>query len=57
MFGQFWSQFTNHVTDFFDQVGHEPCMHLVEISIFSLKNVTVSPTKIMNRADKNLAHF
>ena len=40
MFGQFWSQFTNHVTDFFDQVGHEPCMHLVEISIFSLNNVT-----------------
>ena len=57
MFGQFWSQFTNHVTDFFDQVGHEPCMHLVEISIFSLNNVTVSPTKIMNRAEKNWAHF
>jgi len=25
-----------------------PCMHLVEISIFSLKNVTVRLTKIMN---------
>ena len=32
-------------------------MHLVEIGIFSLNNVTVRPTKIMNRADKNWAHF
>ena len=32
-------------------------MHLVEISIFPLNNVTVRPTKIMNRADKNWAHF
>ena len=35
----------------------KPRMHLVEISIFSLDNVTVRPTKIMNRADKNWAHF
>jgi hypothetical protein len=34
----------------------KPCMHL-EKSIFSLNNVTVRPTKIMNRADKNWAHF
>ena len=32
-------------------------MHLVEISIFSLNNVIARPTKIMNRADKNWAHF
>ena len=32
-------------------------MHLVKISIFSLNNVTVRPTKIMNRADKNWANF
>ena len=33
------------------------CMYLVDISIFSLNNATVRPTKIMNRADKNWAHF
>ena len=32
-------------------------LYLVEISIFSLNNVTVRPTKIKNRADKNWAHF
>ena len=32
-------------------------MHLVEISIFSLNNVTLRPTKIMKRADENWAHF
>ena len=32
-------------------------MHLVEIRIFSLNNVTIRPTKIMNRADKNWAHL
>ena len=32
-------------------------MHLVEISIFSLNLVIVRLTKIMNRADKNLAQF
>ena len=43
--------------DFFSKLGMKPCMHLVEISIFLLNNVTVKPTKIMNRADKNWAHF
>ena len=33
------------------------CMHLVEISIFSLNFVIVRLTKIMNRADKNWAQF
>ena len=42
---------------FFDQVGHEPCMHLVEISIFSQNLVIVRPTEIMNIADKNWAQF
>ena len=32
---------------FFDQVGHA-CMHLVEISKFSLNNVTIRLTKILN---------
>ena len=45
------------VTDFLIELGMKPHMHLVEISIFSLNNVTVRPTKIMNRADKNWAHF
>ena len=31
--------------------------HLVETGIFSLNNVTVRHTKIMNRADKNWADF
>ena len=35
----------------------KPLMHLVENSIFSLNNVIVRPTKIMNRVDKNWAHF
>ena len=43
----------DNVTDFL----MKPCMHLVQISIFSLNNVTVRLTKIMNRADKNWAHF
>ena len=34
-----------------------PHMHLMEISICSLNNVTVRPTKIVNRAEKNWAHF
>ena len=32
-------------------------MHLLEISIFSLNNVIIRLTKIVNRADKNWAHF
>ena len=32
-------------------------MHLWEISILSLNNVIVRPTKIMNRAVRNWAHF
>ena len=35
----------------------KPPIHLLEISTFSLNNVIVRLTKIMNRADKNWAHF
>ena len=45
------------VQDFLLELGMKPHIRLVEISIFSLNNVTVRPTKIMNRADKNWAHF
>ena len=45
------------IQDFLIKLGIKPHMHLWEISIFSLNNVIVRPTKIMNRADKNWAHF
>ena len=45
------------VTDFLIELGMKPHMYLVEISIFSLNNVTVRPIKIMNRVDKNWAQF
>ena len=32
-------------------------IHTVDISIFSINHVIVRPTKIMNNADKNLAHL
>ena len=45
------------VQDFLIKSDIKPCMHLVEIIIFSLNLVIVRPTKIMNRADKNWAQF
>ena len=45
------------VQDFLIKLGIKPRMHLLEIGIFSLYHVIVRPTKIMNRADKNWAHF
>ena len=45
------------VQDFLIELGTKRPMHLLEISIFSLNNIIVRPTKIMDRADKNLAHF
>ena len=45
------------VQDFLIKLDMKPCMHLVETSIFSLDPVIVTPTKIMNRADKNWANF
>ena len=41
------------VQDFLIKLGIKLCMHLWEMSIFSLINVIFRPTKIMNRADKN----
>ena len=41
---------------FFDQVGHQTTNASIG-STFSLNNVIVRFTKIMNRADKNWAHF
>ena len=45
------------VQDFLIKLGIKPLMHLLEKSIFSLNNDLVRLTKIMNRADKNRAHF
>ena len=45
------------VKDFLIKLDMKPCIHPVKISISSLNNVTVRPTKIMNRADKYWAHF
>ena len=42
---------------FFDWVGHETKYAYGGNKHFSLNNVTVRPTKIMNRANKNWAHF
>ena len=51
------SERLDNVQDFLIKLGIKPRMHLWKISIFSLYNVMVRPTKIMNRADKNGAHF
>ena len=41
----------------FFKLDMKPRMHSVEMSNFSIYNVTVKPNKIMNRADKNWASF
>ena len=53
--GQTW--WLETVQDFLIKLGIKPRMHLWEISILSLNSVIVGPTKIMNRTDKNWAHF
>ena len=45
------------VQGFFDQVGHETMYASSENKHFSLNFVKARPTKIMNRATKNWAHF
>ena len=40
--------------DFLFELDMKPCMHLLEISIFSLNNVTIRLTKIMNNLLKHL---
>ena len=52
-----FSRALDTVQDFLIKLGIKPRLHIGEISIFSLNNVIVRPTKIMNRADKNWAHF
>ena len=52
-----WTLKVDIVQDFLIKLGIKPCMHLVEISIFSLNLVIVRLTKIMNRANKNWAQF
>ena len=42
------------VKDFLFELGIKPHMHLVKISIFSINNVTVRLTKIMNNLFKHL---
>ncbi len=42
---------------FFDQVGHEIMYASGRNKHFFTNNVTIRATKIMNRADKNWAHF
>ena len=50
--------FSRYRPRFFGQVGHQTTYaSMGEISILSLNNVIVRPTKIMNRANKNWAHF
>ena len=45
------------IQDFLIKLGIKPCMHFSKISISSLNNVIIKPTKIMKRADKNCTHF
>ena len=45
------------VQDFLIKLGIKSRLHLWEISIFSLNNVIVRPTKIKSRDDKNWVHF
>ena len=52
-----WIAIVDTVQDFLIKLGIKPCMHLWEINIFSLDNVVVRLTKIMNWADKNWAHY
>ena len=42
------------VQDFLIKLDMKPCMHLVEISIFSLNHVIVRLTKIMNNLLEHL---
>ena len=48
-----WAYELESYQDILINLDMKPRIHVVEISIFSLNNVN----KIMNRADKNWAHF
>ena len=45
------------VQDFLIKLDIKPLMHLLIISTFSLNNVIIRLTKIMNSADKNWVQF
>ena len=47
------NQWLETVQDFLIKLDIKPLMHLLKIGIFSLNNVIIRLTKIMNRADKN----
>ena len=49
--------FNRDLPRFFDQVGHQTTNASIGNKYFSLNNVIVRHTKIMNRADKNWTHF
>ena len=48
---------TRYRPRFFVQVGHQTTNASIGNKYFSLNNVIVKLTKIMNRAAKNWAHF
>ena len=48
-----WPWALESVQDFLIKLDMKPCMHLMEISIFSLNHVIVRPTKIMNNLLKD----
>jgi hypothetical protein len=41
------------VEGFLIKLGIKPCLHILEISIFSLNHVIISPTQIMNNSLKD----
>ena len=45
------------IQDFLIKLDIKPPVHLLEIGAFSLNIVIVRLTKIMNRANKDWAHF
>ena len=42
----------DNIQDFLRKLGMKPLVHLVEISIFSLNNVIVRPTKLIKHLCK-----
>ena len=56
-YGNVPSALLDTIQDFLNELGIEPQIHLAEIIIFSVYHVIIRPTKSMQRADKNWAHF
>ena len=53
----YYTHWLESFQDFLIQLDIKRHMHLLEISTFSLNNVTIRHTKIMNSADNNWAHL